>query len=70
MFTACSVILTKLAYVVNHGLAPHYKEKLVASIKDASNFVSRFDESFNSISNKKQLDVHIVLFNNKMKLVE
>ena len=61
---------TKLGYVVSSGLAPYYKEKLVASIKDASHFVTCFDKSFKSVSNKKQLDVHILSFNNKTKLDE
>ena len=60
---------TKLGYVVNHGLAPYYKEK-ISAIKDASHFVACFDESFNAVSNTKQLDVHIISFNKTIKIVE
>ena len=49
----------KLGSVSIHSLAPYCKEKALASIKDASHFVACFDESFNSKSNKKQLDLHI-----------
>ena len=61
---------TKLRYVVKHGLAPYYKEKLEASIKNESHFVASFDKYFKSVSNKKILDVDIISFNNKTKLVE
>ena len=61
---------TKLGYVVNNGLAPYYKEKIISAIKDASHFVACFDESFNAVSNRKQLDVHIISFNKTTKIVE
>ena len=61
---------TKLGYIVNHGLAPHYKEKAISSVKEAAYFVSSFGESFNSESNKKQLDAHVNLFNDKSNCVE
>ena len=51
---------TKLGYVVNHGLAPYYKEKIISAIKDTSHFVACFDQSFSAVSNRKQLDVHII----------
>ena len=47
---------TKLGYVVNHGLAPYYKETIISAIKDASHFVACFDESFVAVSNRKQLE--------------
>ena len=47
---------TKLGYVVNHGLAPYYKETIISAVKDASNFVACFDESFIAVSNRKQLE--------------
>ena len=50
---------TKLGYLVNHGLAPCYKEIAISSVKQAAHFISSFDESFNSESNKKQLDAHV-----------
>ena len=33
-------------------------------------FVACFDESFNAVSNRKQLDVHIISFNKTTKIVE
>ena len=61
---------TKLQYVVNHGLAPYYKENAISSVKEAAYFVSSFDESFNSESNKKQLDAHVNFFNDKSNCVK
>ena len=61
---------TKLGYIVNHGLAPYYKEKAISSVKEAAYFVSSFDESFNFESNKKQLDAHVNIFNDEFNPVE
>ena len=61
---------TKLGYIVNHGLPPYYKEKAISSVKEAAYFVSSFDESFNSESNKKQLDADVNFFNDKSNRVE
>ena len=59
----------KLGYIVNHGLAP-YKEKAISSVKEAAYFVSSFDESFSSESNKKQFDAHGNFFNDKSNRVK
>ena len=59
---------TNLGYVLNHGSPPCSKEKLATSIKYALHFATCFDESSTSVSNKKQLDVHIISFSNKIKL--
>ena len=61
---------TKLGYIVNHCLAPYYKEKAISSVKETAYFVSSFDKSFNSESNKKQLDAHGNFFNEKSNRVE
>ena len=61
---------TKLVYIVNHGLAPYYKEKAISSVKEAAYFVSSSDEPFNSQSNKKQLDAHVNFFDDKSNRVE
>ena len=58
---------SKLGYVVNYGLAPYFRGKLFKSLKPECAFVSPkftscFDESFNRISNRKQLDVHLIYF--------
>ena len=59
-----------LGYVLNHGSPPCYKEKLATSIKYALHFATCFDASFTSVSNKKQVHVHVVSFSNKIKLFE
>ena len=58
---------TKLGHVINYGLAPYFRGKLFNSLKPESvsvtpKFTSCFDESFNRISNRKQLDVHLIYF--------
>ena len=60
---------TKLGYMMNHGLGPYYKEKVMSSLKEADRFVTCFDESFNAISNEQQLDVHIISFDETTKRV-
>ena len=64
---------TKLSYVICHGLAPYYQNKLVKYLTPISgiqpNFVVLFDEAYNSVSNTKQLDVHVSYFDKKEKIV-
>ena len=57
---------TKAAYIISHGLAPYFKDKLTRSLSPASAsapcFVSCFDEAFNRIINTKQFDLHLIYF--------
>ena len=59
---------TKIAYNINYGLAPYYKDKIYQSLLPKGDstvppkFVSCFDESYNSVTHNKQFDVHIVYF--------
>ena len=43
--------------MINYGLAPYYKDMLMSSLKEAEFFTVCFDESFNRIANKQQMDV-------------
>ena len=66
---------TKIGYIINHGPAPYFKDKLFKSLvpaclSNAPRFVSCFDESFNKVSNKQQLDVHIIYFDDKEQTVK
>ena len=57
---------TKASYVICYGLALFYKEKtmkqLTPKYTEPPCFVVSFDEVFNSVSNQKQLDVHLIYF--------
>ena len=57
---------TKLGYLLQFGLTPYYKEQLCSSLLPvtgfAPEFVSCFDEAFNHISNRKQIDAHVFYF--------
>ena len=57
---------TKASYVICYRLSPFYKEKIMKqlTLKDIEPpyFVVSFDEAFNSVSNQKQLDVHLIYF--------
>ena len=65
----------KFGYIVNYVLAPYFRRKLFDSRKPecvsvAPKFTSCFDKSFNRISNRKQLDVILIYFNNVELLVK
>ena len=53
---------TKCSYIVNYGIAPYFLELLTDELKEASNFVALFDESYNYVTKKNQMDVHIRLW--------
>ena len=46
---------TKLAYLITHGLAPFFHDELLKLI--SSKYVIYFDEAFNEISKKEQMDI-------------
>ena len=48
---------TKASYVTYYGLAPYFKEMLLDELKKASYIVPCFEESYNSIIKKGQMDV-------------
>lgn len=48
---------TKASYVINHGLAPYFKESLLNDIKQCSDYVVCFDESLNKFSQRGQMDL-------------
>ena len=48
---------TKASYVTYYGLAPYFKEMLLDQLRKASYIVPCFDESYNSVIKKGQMDV-------------
>ena len=57
-----SMAKTKLRYRIIYGIAPYYTSKLLDTIRDCNHFTVMFDESFNSVLNKNQMDVWIRYF--------
>ena len=55
----------KLGYLLQFDLAPYYKEQLFSSLLSVTGFAPKFvfcfDEAFNHISKRKQMDVHVFL---------
>ena len=62
---------TKAFYVICYGLAPFYKQKIMKQLTLKENeppyFVVSFDEAFNSVSNQKQVDVHLIYFDQHLQ---
>ena len=61
---------TKCAYMITHGIGPHYKTKLIDKIKPASYFVASYDESLNRNFQEEQMDIHIRYFDCNKNMVE
>ena len=53
---------TKIGYTINYGLKMYYQEKCMNAIKNVNRFTVCFDEAHNDISNRKQLDAHVLYF--------
>ena len=60
---------TKCGHLLTHSLAPHFKKLLVEDLNELDNFVSLFDESYNKIVKKGQMDLHIRFCNEKSNAV-
>ena len=60
---------TKIGYLIQFGLAPYYTalifSSLLPKVGTAPRFTSCFDEAFNRISKRKQMDVHIIYFDDE-----
>ena len=50
---------TKCGFIVKFGIAPYFVELLNSQLKDVEYFVALFDESFNCVAKKIQMDLHI-----------
>ena len=48
---------TKCGYYINHGLAPHFLERLMTEVNESPKYVLLFDESLNKMLQKGQMDV-------------
>ena len=52
----------KMSYLKTFGLAPHFKDLLVSHVKSQDEFVLLFYESLNKKNQKKQMDLHVRLW--------
>ena len=50
---------TRCSYIVTFGLAPYFKGLLNDTLSSLDCFVAMFDESYNKISKRGQLDLHV-----------
>ena len=65
---------TKLGYLLQFGLAPHYKEQLFSSLLLATGFAPKLcillrRGIYNYISKRKQMDVHVLYFHEEKQQV-
>ena len=65
-----SLSRNKIAYIISHGLAPYYMKCIMSELKPpgprmAPLFVSCLDESFNSVTCSKQMDIRVLFFSEK-----
>ena len=65
----------KLSYMINHGLAPYFKNQIMLKLSPKAprlppKFMSSFDESLNTVSCSKQMDVHVSYYDENLKRVE
>ena len=58
---------TKLAYLITHGFAPFFHDELLTLI--SSKYVTCFDEAFNEISKKGQMDIVIRFWDSSVNKV-
>ena len=60
----------KMMYMVNFGIAPHFKSILVDEVKRSPYYVISFDESMKSIAQECQLDLIIRYWDDIDQLVK
>ena len=64
---------TKLGYLLQFGLAPYYKEQVFSLLLPVTGFAPKFvycfDQAFNHISKRKEMDVHVFYFHEEKQQV-
>ena len=54
-----SLARTKSSYMINHGLAPYFKNELETGLQKSEVYVYSFDESLNSVTQMPGMDLYI-----------
>jgi hypothetical protein len=60
---------TKCGYLINYGLAPHFKELLLQKVNGSQFFALSFDESMNKIFQEEQMDLQVRFWDESKKQV-
>ena len=58
------------SYLINFGLAPYYKDKLLLAIKTSPFYSVLFDESMNSVLQEEQMNIHIRFWDSEISFVK
>ena len=55
----CKILLSssKMSYLICHGLEPHFCQELLSCLEKCDFLVVSFDEAFNEVSKKGQMDL-------------
>ena len=61
---------TKCGYIINHGIAPHLNELLLAEANQSPFYVLSFDESLNKHLQRGKMDVLVRFWNNEKTIAE
>ena len=57
---------TKSSYIITHGLASYFHDRMLASLKDGDvKYVISFDESLNRTQQQEQMDMIILFWDNE-----
>ena len=62
---------TKCSYILCHGIASFVEEMQFNELKEVLYYTTLFDESYNEISKKRQIDLHFCFWddtNNEVKI--
>ena len=64
---SCQLARTKLSHMVNFGLGPYFQNTLLEAINKSRWYGVSFDESYNDIINKSQMDIVVrYMCNNRL----
>ena len=61
---------TKCKYLVCHGIAPYFKKVLIKSLMELEHYFCLFDEPYNNIVKKGQMDMHIQYWDKSLNTVK
>ena len=60
----------KLSYIINHGLREYFKSCIMNELVPKERLPPKFDESFNKVTYSKQMDIHVLYYDEKARQVQ